>query len=300
MIPQSELRFDLHMHSSYSDAYWSYAQLISEAMNNGVDIVSITDHDIISDMDFIMSIDSTLSFITGVEATVNLNGKLFHILGYGFDWQDAPLNELMNNSVRVAYNKTAQKDEIMIQALIDTGFPIDMKEYENSSFGPQPIPGRQYDSKVASYFLHKKLCDSTEDFYVRYNLKGISVKSPPFPHPSEVIGAIKKAGGVPVLAHPVHTSDDLPLDVTLKLFKDLSIEGIECYRPGYDQSLTELLSGYCRGYGLLVVGGSDIHGGKDKGRTLGIPEITYDQLVLGDLINKTYRGINKENPRGTS
>ena len=40
------MRADLHMHTKLSDGMYSALQIIKRAKKNGVDIISITDHDV--------------------------------------------------------------------------------------------------------------------------------------------------------------------------------------------------------------------------------------------------------------
>jgi predicted metal-dependent phosphoesterase TrpH len=80
--------------------------------------------------------------------------------------------------------------------------------------------------------------------------------------PAEAIAVIRRARGVPVLAHPgVAGKDELIPELI-----EAGLMGIECYyaehTPGQIGAYLEL----CRRHGLVATGGSDFHG-SHTGRT---------------------------------
>ena len=83
--------------------------------------------------------------------------------------------------------------------------------------------------------------------------------------PDELVRAIRKYGGVPVLAHP--KSLRLPkeeLDVFIEKLVKAGLCGIEVYNPNNSEAKRKELLEYCEKYDLIPTCGSDYHGGNRK------------------------------------
>ena len=80
-------RFDLHIHSTLSDGDKSPAEIILMAVKNKVKLLSITDHDIISEKEDISAIlkNHSLKFIHGAEINCRHKSLSLEILGYYID-----------------------------------------------------------------------------------------------------------------------------------------------------------------------------------------------------------------------
>jgi hypothetical protein len=98
--------------------------------------------------------------------------------------------------------------------------------------------------------------------------------------------AVRSAGGVPALAHPVPrnnpTSDPLRLRHYLPVLVDSGLGGLECYYPGYAGRTSRWLVALADHFGLVPTGGSDYHGPLRPGMALGsvvVPHATVDRLV---------------------
>lgn len=81
---------DLHVHSYYSDGTMSPKEILMEALNKGVGLLAITDHDILNGSVELMKIYDKydIKCISGVEIDVIDNGINYHVLGYGVDLED--------------------------------------------------------------------------------------------------------------------------------------------------------------------------------------------------------------------
>jgi predicted metal-dependent phosphoesterase TrpH len=84
--------------------------------------------------------------------------------------------------------------------------------------------------------------------------------------PLEAIQMIAAAGGVPVIAHPVHSGPAVV--ARIPEFRGYGLRGVEVYYPHHSPETIEMLLELCREYGLLVTGGSDFHGSGVEGGTL--------------------------------
>ena len=77
------------------------------------------------------------------------------------------------------------------------------------------------------------------------------------------IKLVHNAGGVVILAHPgrIHKSTDELQELFTDLF-DQGIDGIECYHPDNNESLSKLILEFGRKKGCILTGGSDLHSSK--------------------------------------
>ena len=81
-------KYDLHIHSSYSDGTCAPLEILELAKENNLSGLSITDHDSIdayTDDFFIKAKELNLEIITGIEISSAYLGVNVHILAYGFD-----------------------------------------------------------------------------------------------------------------------------------------------------------------------------------------------------------------------
>ena len=88
--------------------------------------------------------------------------------------------------------------------------------------------------------------------------------------PVQAVELVLKAGGVPILAHPIlyHMSDSR-LDTLTRELKEAGLVGLEAIYSTYDASEERQMRRLAEKYGLLVSGGSDFHGGNKPGLDLG-------------------------------
>ena len=79
--------FDFHCHSTVSDGLLPPKEVAKRAAANGVDLWALTDHD---DLDGLALAKETaeaagVSFVNGVEISIEWKGVPIHIVGLGFD-----------------------------------------------------------------------------------------------------------------------------------------------------------------------------------------------------------------------
>ena len=66
-----KIPLDLHIHSNHSDGYESPQEILTQAKNLGLKIISLTDHDIISGVISILKLDLTgIKIIPGCRARI--------------------------------------------------------------------------------------------------------------------------------------------------------------------------------------------------------------------------------------
>ena len=73
-------KYDLHIHSKFSDGDYSVEEIVSKVRQCGIDIFSITDHDNIESIKAMENVDKRgLVYIPGVEISCEKNDYKMHI-----------------------------------------------------------------------------------------------------------------------------------------------------------------------------------------------------------------------------
>jgi predicted metal-dependent phosphoesterase TrpH len=128
-------------------------------------------------------------------------------------------------------------------------------------------------------------CTGPRDYFDKL-FNPLHLEWPTFAHPADAIAVIRKADGVPILAHPGANLHQAGVtEEALRPFLDFGIAGLECYACYHDEATTRFFVDWCDRNDLLITGGSDSHGGF-VGRELGGPVIHTADLRLGELAER--------------
>ncbi|MDA3937495.1 MAG: PHP domain-containing protein [Actinomycetota bacterium] len=263
---------DFHVHSVASDGTLSAPQLVARALSLGLSGLSITDHDSVDSVSG--AIDAArgtdLTIVPGVELSSVHNGRDVHILGYFADITSRHFREHLDD-LRTA---RATRAKAIVDALSEAGINVDLTDILELSDGgavgrshvARALVARGHADTVSDAFRH--LLGRGRPFYVPKDVRS----------PAEVIGVIRDAGGLAVLAHPGITQVD-------GLIPDLvsqGLRGIEAYHGEHSESARRLYVTLAEEYGLIVTGGSDFHHDKAPGPGIGgadVPESVLPTLL---------------------
>lgn len=91
-------RADLHMHSTFSDGVEEPEELVVRAKNNGVELISLTDHDETGGLERMRAAAAQhgLQFVNGVEISADYGEVSIHVVGLDFDPEDEMLQALLS------------------------------------------------------------------------------------------------------------------------------------------------------------------------------------------------------------
>ena len=97
---QNLLNADLHCHSVVSDGTLSPEALAARAKANGVELWALTDHDEIGGLQRAAAAAKAngIHFLTGAEISVTFAGETVHIVGLGFDVDNAAMVNGLHNT----------------------------------------------------------------------------------------------------------------------------------------------------------------------------------------------------------
>lgn len=277
-------RADLHVHTVASDGCWSPHQLVEEVQRAGIACFAVSDHDSVDSVaqTELLARSAGLAFLRGVEISSKLDGRMVHILGYGFDLR----NELFRQFVRANETMMDRYDDFLVQSLIDAGHEIDSAEYAEYSWDR-----RRGGWRSLNFLIDKGFCRDVQSFFGKLFTGDLRVTFPDFPSPAEVVEVITQAGGVSVWAHPANSLSKVegyaPEDdeTVVERMVEAGIQGLECHACHHDPQWTERCLGWAARHGLLVTGGSDSHGGF-AGRQLGQPVLHLEDLRLGPIADR--------------
>lgn len=259
---------DLHTHSTCSDGTFAPAQLVREAKAAGLTHLSLTDHDTADGVAEARAEAAAqgIGFIGGLEISAEFQPGTMHILGYGFREGDGVLEERL----RYVRRCREERNPKIVQNLRGMGFELTLEEVAAMAGGT--VVGRPHFAQV---MLAKGFVSSLQEAFDKYLAKG----RPAYVNkvrlgPEESIAAIRGAGGVAVLAHPLQLKlgRDGELESQVKRLAGLGLEGMECFYRNHSPEDTASLLALAKKLGLVATGGSDFHGANRPHIRLGVGE----------------------------
>ncbi len=269
-------RVDLHIHTTASDSCWTPAQVVEGLQTLGVGLFAVADHDTVASVKVAEALarQAHLAFLRAVEITAAADGHIFHILGYGIDPDKTELLAFLGKN----HTELVATDDRVIQSLIASGYAIDIEDYRAYKYART-----RGGFKSINYLIDRGFCTDLRGYFqdIRANLPH---EAPRYAHVSDVVSVIRRAGGVPILAHPgasFHYAGGVT-EAGLARMLGYGIAGVECYSYAHDAATAAFCVDWCLCHDMLITGGSDYHGGF-AGRALGEPEIYLTDLRLGAL-----------------
>lgn len=246
-------KVDLHLHTNLSDGLISPEEVVIMAKQNGCQIISITDHELSNNYDY-LSKKYNINIVSGVEFNTAVSNM--HLLGFGITNFDE------FNKIMIKLRKLNERICIeVIEKLKKDGFDISLemlKEYlYKLNLDTQILDKR----KLVKYLMYKEYSKSIVDTYNRLIGKGQKYYVPNIKFsPKEIIELIEACGGVTILAHPnTITNDRRELLKRIIELKDYGLFGIEVVNSKMKLTETEYYQSIANKYGLLETYGSDFH-----------------------------------------
>ncbi|MCB5263023.1 MAG: PHP domain-containing protein [Candidatus Cloacimonetes bacterium] len=269
-------RINLHLHTRASDGSLSPAQLVKQAKNIGLDLISITDHDTMDAYKQIPEDNAPLRILPGMEISSMHQGNDVHILAYGCDFRNKALIELSENYL-IGRRDRAIK---MIELLSELGIDIEIEEVVAMA-GSGELIVRPH---IAQVLVQRGYVRTKNEAFEKYigNFKPAFAPKPEVSVP-DVISVIQGAGGFAVVAHPGKlSSPDL-----VEEFITYGLDGIEVWHPDHYQYQVDEFITIAQNNGLYMTAGSDFHGeNKDS--------VLYDNVPATELILESVRKLYLE------
>jgi len=261
-------KFEIHMHSTFSDGEFSPTRLVDIAKRNGVSELSLTDHDTFGGIqEFITAANSEGIFaFPGIEITVRYRGFNLHLLAY-FESAESLSDELSNEVMKMASKRERRMRELIcrVNEVIPEKFRGTI-EYENVRRAAEGVLARPH---LAKEMVRLGIIPTTRDAFDRYLVKyNVERENLGMENACELI---RKCNGIPVLAHPGERSyslsnpskgrmsEDVPEMV--EELKSFGLLGMECVYPYHERTgKVEYYKDLSRKFGLIITGSRDFHG----------------------------------------
>ncbi|GAA1396891.1 PHP domain-containing protein [Luteococcus peritonei] len=260
------MRIDLHTHSVVSDGTDTPTRLVLKAMEAGLDVIALTDHDTFDGIPEAVEAGKRIgvTVLPGIEMSTNFDGRPVHLLGYGCD----PYNrELVAELAKIRVARTGRL-KLFADRLTELGMPMTVDDIVAAA-GASPSIGRPHvaDAMVAKGYAEHR--DDAFDKWLRQDKPGYVPR-----YACELgraIDLIHDAHGIAVIAHPWGRGNEevLTSAVIERLVVEHGLEGIEVDHPDHDERARELLFQLGARTGLIRTGSSDYHGLGKRNNPLG-------------------------------
>jgi hypothetical protein len=260
-------KLDLHIHSTFSDGRDTIEEIIELAKQSNVDLISLTDHDVIAGVAEITELgkQAGVKVIPGIEISTTYRGEIIHILGYFIDVENKELLKFLEN-VTNEKKKHFKLELIRLNADLEREGrkKVDPDKYITEDDKYFSLPG-------VAFYLHKEgvfnsINNSFDFLEGKLKMPALSIE------PKDAINVIKKAGGISFLAHPLApkvslrkiTNNPEEWEKIISEFKNQGLDGIECYGSAHSEEEIKVILEFSRKYNLLLTAGSDWHGTFEK------------------------------------
>lgn len=193
----SILNADLHCHSVVSDGTLTPEELAARAAANGVELWSLTDHDEVGGQHRAAAAAKAngIKYLTGTEISVTFANETVHIVGLGFDPDDAAMKQGLYDTRGGRGRRAQEMSEGLARVGIHGAYEGALKFVGN----PELISRTHF----ARFLVEGGWCKDTNEVFRKYLTEG---KPGYVPHRwaslKDAIGWIHDAGGLAVIAHP--------------------------------------------------------------------------------------------------
>lgn len=283
---------DLHIHTIYSDGELDILEIIKKIKELEIDFFSITDHDTIEGCKKIVENNihrkQNLKFVTGIELSAKIDKGKCHILGYNID--------IYNDNLQLCLKRLEEMDKYNIMLIIDylkDKFKINISNQDIEQIFMKK--GSVNNVGISKMLVKLGYCNTINEAFEKYILPAKKVtfdKKREFTV-YECIDIIKKAEGIPVLAHNYQLRKNyMELREYIIDLKKHGLMGLECYHSGFDNAGTFESLELAEEFDLLITGGSDYHGptvkpsieiGRGKNNNLNITNLSIEKYLVKKL-----------------
>ena len=281
MLSQNILNADLHCHSVVSDGTLTPETLAERAKTNGVELWALTDHDEIGGQHRAAAAAKAqgLPYLTGTEISVTFAGETVHIVGLGFDADDAALQQGLRKTRGGREQRAMEMAESLAKAGIHGTFEGALKFVGN----PELISRTHF----ARFLVESGVCRETSEVFRKYLTEG---KPGYIEHRwatlQEAVSWITQAKGIAVIAHPGRYKFTANEEYALFTeFKAHGGRGVEVVTGSHTRQEFVKYAETAKEFGLAASRGSDFHSPDESHTDLGtLPFLPGDLTPVWELL----------------
>ena len=259
------LNADLHCHSVVSDGTLTPEALAARAKANGVQLWALTDHDEVGGQDRALAAAKAegMKYLTGVEISITFAGKTVHIVGLGFDHNNAALVKGLHSTRGGRSERAKEMSEGLAKVGIHGAYEGSLKYVGN----PELISRTHF----ARFLVETGVCKDTSEVFRKY----LTENKPGFvPHRwaslENAVTWITGAGGVAVIAHPARYG--LSANEEFALFTEFKNHGgraVEVITGSHSNADALQYAETALEFDLAASRGSDFHSPEESHTDLG-------------------------------
>ncbi len=246
------LRADLHTHSTASDGSCTFAELASQALQQGLTHIAFTNHDTTYGLTDALRCTEVagLRGIGGIEVSAydfKRNRKV-HVLGLGVSENAPALAALCTPTLTLRDADTRRR----LLCIAEAGYALDMEKFDRLASASTCA----YKQHIMAALTEEPYNSPTYRKLYRTLLSDASDQEIKYVDARDAVRAIIEDGGHPVLAHPGQLDSwDFVPELVLA-----GLEGIEKYHRDHDPNDEAHVQALAERFGLFVTAGSDYHG----------------------------------------
>jgi 3',5'-nucleoside bisphosphate phosphatase len=266
---------DLHSHSRHSDGDWTPTELIADASRLGLRLLSLTDHDTVSGQIEARSAaaDADLLFLTGMEVSLSVNGRLYHVLGYDHD----PASPTWQRFAELRQTRRERYDLAQFEQLGAKGYAVspDLARDAEGRLVPGPLAvalqrgGHAPTIEAAHQLirglgLHQPIELTYQDVFEFAELLG----------PEEAVFSVAHPGRDQAGVSVRLTEEDLAT-----LVRAIPLVALEATHPYHQSADVAHFASLAAQHGLAVTCGSDAHGLRHRRPLLRHPAVVCQDFL---------------------
>ncbi|RKJ96451.1 3',5'-nucleoside bisphosphate phosphatase [Alicycliphilus denitrificans] len=276
------LNADLHCHSVVSDGTLTPEQLAARAHANGVQLWALTDHDEIGGQHRAAAAAHALGmdYLTGTEISVTFANTTVHIVGLGFDADDARLAQGLAATRGGRGERAREIARQLARAGIAGTYEGALCYVEN----PELISRTHF----ARYLVETGVCRDMGEVFRKYLTEG---KPGYVPHRWAALGDavrwIRDAGGVAVIAHPARYRFTANEEYALfSEFRQHGGQGVEVVTGSHTSAEYRTYAAMAQEFGLAASRGSDFHSPDESHTDIGtLPGLPAHLTPVWELLD---------------
>ena len=264
-VPPAALNADLHCHSTVSDGTLEPEAVAGRAKANGVQLWALTDHDEVGGQARAReaALGLGMDWVSGVEVSVTFAGVTVHIVGLGFDPDDASMKAGLEATRGGRHGRAMEMAQGLAKVGVRGAFEGALKYVGN----PELISRTHF----ARYLVETGVCRDTHEVFRNYLVEG---KPGYVPHRwatlRDAVKWIDAAGGIAVVAHPARYRFTANEEYALFTeFKAHGGRGVEVVTGAHSAADAARFADIAREFDLLASRGSDFHSPGESHTDLG-------------------------------
>ena len=277
----SPINADLHCHSVVSDGTLTPEALAERASANGVQLWALTDHDEIGGQHRALAAAKAqgMAYLTGTEISVSFAGKTVHIVGLGFDPDDADMVQGLQRTRGGRSERAKEMSDGLAAVGIKGAYEGALKFVGN----PELVSRTHF----ARFLVESGVCKDTYEVFRKYLTEG----KPGFvPHSwanlRDAVHWITDAGGVAVIAHPARYG--FSANEEFALFTEFKAHGgraVEVVTGSHSAQDAVRYAETALEFDLAASRGSDFHSPTESRIDLGLlPDLPATLTPVWDLL----------------